>query len=288
MKSYFITTIIIILCLVGNAQEISNIHFEQEGKMIDIYYDLSGEGIYDIKVFCSQDGGDNWGSPLINVSGDIGKNQVAGFGKKVVWDVLIERDSVQGNIKFKIEASSGDLTNENEIFTDLRDGKAYKWVKIGEQIWMAENLNYITESGSWCYDNQTSNCNTYGRLYDWVTANAACPAGWRVPNDEDWNTLIKYLGGKREAGGKLKEAGMSHWQYPNTGATNASGFNAVSGGYPSYYGAFYGLGKFSHYWSSSESSSVRAWLYTLSYGDASLDRGESYKKFGYSVRCIKN
>ena len=78
-------------------------------------------------------------------------------------------------------------------FTDNRDGKKYKAVKIGEQVWMAENLNYNAES-SRCYDNSFFYCNEYGRLYTWEAAKKACPAGWHLPSDVEWITLISFVG----------------------------------------------------------------------------------------------
>ena len=89
--------------------------------------------------------------------------------------------------------------NENWVagmeWIDVRDGDAYATVQIGNQIWMAENFNFKTDSGSWIYDNQVENASVYGRLYDWETALRICPKGWHVPLEEEWQELIDYLGG---------------------------------------------------------------------------------------------
>ena len=91
------------------------------------------------------------------------------------------------------------------LFTDPRDGQTYKTVKIGDQIWLAENLNYDPAAGnSWCYEDDTANCAVYGRLYDWETAKTACPAGWHLPSEDEWDQLIAFLGGEAAAGGKIR------------------------------------------------------------------------------------
>ncbi len=111
-------------------------------------------------------------------------------------------------------------------FTDSRDGKVYKTVKIGTQTWMAENLAFKTESGCWAYDNDESNVAKYGRFYNWETSKKVCPAGWHLPSDKEWKTLTDFLGGENVAGGKMKS--KTDWNDPNTGATNKSGFNGSS------------------------------------------------------------
>jgi uncharacterized protein (TIGR02145 family) len=136
----------------------------------------------------------------------------------------------------KKDEESDETTGE---FTDSRDGQVYKWVKIGNQVWMAENLNYETPN-SWWYDNNSANGDIYGRLYTWAAAmngesssnsvpsgvQGVCPDGWHLPSDAEWTVLTDYLGGESVAGGKMKEAGTVHWNSPNTGATNSSGFTA--------------------------------------------------------------
>ncbi|MDD3878341.1 MAG: FISUMP domain-containing protein, partial [Bacteroidales bacterium] len=117
----------------------------------------------------------------------------------------------------------------SDTFTDTRDGKTYKTVKIGTQTWMAENLNYST-GNSWCYDNNTSNCTKYGRLYDWNTARSACPIGWHLPSRSDLEALLSNVGGRgSNAYHALKEGG-------------SSGFSALFGGWRD------GDGRFDEHW----------------------------------------
>lgn len=116
-------------------------------------------------------------------------------------------------------------------FTDPRDGKVYKTVKIGTQTWMAENLDFKAESGCWAYNNDQNNVKTYGYLYNWKTAKKVCPSGWHLPSKDEWSALLTYFGGEESAGDKLKEAGTVHWQKPVSAATNESGFTAIPGGF---------------------------------------------------------
>ncbi len=114
--------------------------------------------------------------------------------------------------------------------------KTYKTVKIGTQVWMSENLAYKPSTGNyWAYHDDNANVAKYGYLYDWETACKVCPSGWHLPSDEEWTTLIDYLGGEDVAGGKMKavgtiEAGTGLWYDPNDGATNESGFSGLPGG----------------------------------------------------------
>lgn len=183
-------------------------------------------------------------------------------------------------------------------FTDNRDSQVYKWVKIGEQIWMAENLNYTTED-SWTYDSSSSNGDTYGRLYNWYVTLTACPSGWHLPTDEEWKTLEMTLGmSQRDAdaigmrgtdeGGKMREAGTAHWKSPNTGATNSSGFTALPGSFRSNDGTFSGLGDDGIWWSSSDYSYASALGRYLNYNHNRVVRSNFNKLSGFSVRCIKD
>lgn len=266
------------------SQEITNVHFEQEGKKIKIYYDLSGDAVYDVKVFCSNDGGKNWGQSLVEVKGDVGREQKQGTNKKIDWDVITEQEKLEGEVAFKIVASKLRYADIEGIYNDSRDGHSYKWIKIGNQIWMQENLNYITESGSRCYDDRVSNCIVYGRLYDLNSAKIACPNGWNLPASSDWNELTSFLGGDSVAGGKMKEIGYQHWGKPNKGASNSSGFSGLPAGI--HYDNDKAIGMMTSFWSSTEDSMNTPWIGGLSVNSNRFEGGFFDKKFALSVRCI--
>jgi len=293
IRSFFSVLIILICTQYLYSQDITNIRFEQEGKKVNIYYDLTGAKSgqkFDIKVYCSENGGQTWSAPLRSVTGAVGKNQTSGYDKKITWDVLTDREKLTGDVKFQIKAIiAGGSGSSSGIFTDNRDGKKYKWVRIGTQTWMAENLNYHTSTGSWCYDNKSSNCEKYGRLYNWETAKKVCPDDWYLPGDAEWTQLTGYLGGKSVAGGKLKETGTTHWNSPNTGATNESGFTALPVGYRYFNGAFSDMGSYyGRWWSSTEYSTTGAWYRGLGYSYADVSRFNVSKEFGFSVRCVRD
>ena len=173
-------------------------------------------------------------------------------------------------------------------FIDPRDGQKYKTIKIGEQVWMAENLKFYTEKGSWCYDDDPKNGDIYGRLYNWNTAMKVSPPGWHLPSDEEWNILVNYLGGEKIAGGKMKEAGYLHWKEPNEGADNSSGFSGLPAGFRYSNGSFYSRGDGADFWSSTETEASYAGNRGLGCSNAGLDRFYGYKSNGMSVRCLKD
>jgi uncharacterized protein (TIGR02145 family) len=160
-------------------------------------------------------------------------------------------------------------------------------VQIGSQCWMKENLN-ITAGNSWCYDNEPYYCTLYGRLYDWQTALTACPEGWKLPSDADWQTLVDFAGtGGGNAGGRLKST--SYWEAPNTGANDQFGFSALPGGDASNNGGFFmSEGFVGKFWTATENETWNAWLYKMTSGSGNVERGWSNKNIGFSVRCIKD
>jgi uncharacterized protein (TIGR02145 family) len=183
--------------------------------------------------------------------------------------------------------SISNFAQQTGTFKDPRDGKVYKTVKIGSQTWMAENLAYKASSGCWAYKNDQSKVATYGYLYNWETAKNVAPAGWHLPSDAEWETLVNYLGGESVPGGKMKST--TGWNSPNTGATNESGFNALPAGYRSNDdGSFYYLGSSTYFWSSSPLESELAWARYLFCNYGGVHRRYSYRTYGCSVRLLKD
>ncbi len=203
--------------------------------------------------------------------------------KKNLMTVLLIAATALIVINFN-SCSKDDDEDEDGFMTDSRDGKKYEIVQIGNQWWMGENLNYDAGSGSCVYDSIASNAEIYGRLYDRETAGAVCPDGWHLPSDAEWEELIDYLGGAYIAGGKMKEAGTTHWTSPNTGATNESGFTALPGGGRStLHGGFYGLGSNAVFCSSTDVSSR-----DLSWATHYVTYTSNNEAMVYSVRCVRD
>lgn len=167
-------------------------------------------------------------------------------------------------------------------FTDERDGQVYKTVTIGTQIWMAENLNYNTND-SYCYGNNASNCSKYGRLYTWSAAMNACPSGWHLPSDTEWNTLWTAVGRTSTAGTKLKST--SGWYSGN--GTDSFGFAVLPAGYRNNDGNFRNEGDFADFWSSTENSSDGAYDWYFRYDDDNMYNYWSNKNYAHSVRCLR-
>ena len=201
---------------------------------------------------------------------------------------------------------------ESTTVTDV-DGNVYNTVIIGTQIWLTENLKTTryqngdligttdpltldisletTPKYQWAYEGNESNADTYGRLYTWYAAidsRNICPAGWHLPTDAEWETLTTYLGGESVAGGKLKETATTHWQSPNTDATNVVNFTALPAGYRGQDGIWFGIENYCYWWSSTENTMISAWNRALSYGSGAMGRNASFERNGLSVRCVKN
>jgi uncharacterized protein (TIGR02145 family) len=195
-----------------------------------------------------------------------------------------------------ISCSGGDDGNSFSYTDKGNNIKRYKTVKIGEQAWMAENLNYYV-AGSKCYgegvkvyDEENDNniilsnaeiqsyCDKYGRLYDWKTAMTVCPSGWHLPSNEEWEALYSLAEAKY-----LKAA--NGWK-DNGNGEDAYGFSALPGGYFVPYQRFYGVGSYGLWWSADEGSSKGAFYLYMDYYNARALLAGNDKSLLLSVRCV--
>jgi len=168
-------------------------------------------------------------------------------------------------------------------FTDARDGQTYKTVTIDGRTWMAQNLNYKTKRGYWCYENKTNSCDKYGRLYNWETAKQVCPSGWKLPDSLDWEKLFETACGREFAGKTLKS--KSGW-YDNGNGLDKFGFSALPGGARFHFGSrFYNVGIGGFWW-----TTTGYYRHMNTFSDYVVvyerDNNKHHKSVGYSVRCV--
>jgi uncharacterized protein (TIGR02145 family) len=191
------------------------------------------------------------------------------------------------------------------------EGNSYATVRIGTQVWMAENLRatmfndgeeipLVDDDASWlsstnagyCWYNndETGYKDPYGALYNGYTISTGklCPAGWHIPGKEDLQMLIDFTGDSTSGGGKLKEAGTDHWLSPNKGAENSTGFSALPAGIRYFEGTFTANSEFTSFWSATETGNNGAWYLSLYYGDTKVRLDSISKKYGLSVRCVQD
>ncbi|MEI6900690.1 MAG: FISUMP domain-containing protein, partial [Bacteroidota bacterium] len=222
------------------------------------------------------------------------------------------------------QTTSACLFTCGQPITDSRDGKSYNTVQIGDQCWMAQNLNVGTKITvtadqtnnsiieKYCFADDDANCAIYGGLYQWnelmdytsssnsnpSARQGICPTGWHLPSDPEFCQMVSYLDETvncagteylgADAGGNMKETGTTHWTNPNTGATNSSGFTALGGGIRDYGGYFSFLKDYAFFWTATENSSNYAWTYPLHYTLAMVGRFSKNTNYGISGRCIKD
>jgi TonB family protein len=206
--------------------------------------------------------------------------------------------------------------SDSEKFTDRRDGKTYKTVKMPDgKVWFAENLNYQT-GNSWCYENENPNCMKYGRLYDWATSQKACPEGWHLPSDDEWNELTDCIGGSGSSGKKLKakngwvKEGIQAVKCANNrnsgsagsggirsgelcddeggNGTDDYGFSALPGGWLNANEKFINGGHAGFWWSSSEKDAKNALQRLIDFRLDGVSRSSDPKTYGGSVRCVND
>ena len=200
-----------------------------------------------------------------------------GKDRETVDVKLKHNDKVTHTVKSIGGVSGGYLT-------DSRDGKRYKVVTIGNQMWMAENLNY-NASGSKCYDNKSANCDKYGRLYDWNAAKSACLKGWHLPSKAEWDALMVAVGGEKTAGEFLKTT--SGWNQNGNGQ-DKYGFAALPGGVGDSDGNFFYVGIGCCLWSSSENNANGTYDLNMTYNVKRAIIGTGKKNELESVRCLKD
>jgi uncharacterized protein (TIGR02145 family) len=282
-----------------------------------------GNGTYFLKTETDPTNGTNYSivgtSQLLSVpyallsnNAGNGFNRVSATGDTLFWE--------NGKSVIIPGISSANNTNTPGTVTDA-SGNTYPTVTIGTQVWMAENLRTtkyrnntpitnITDNTQWqnnttgawsYYNNDATNNNPYGKLYNWYAvnnSNGICPTGWHVPSDAEWNVLIGNLDPSYNptaqgtqsatAGGKMKSTGTQYWLSPNTGATNSSGWSGLPGGNRYYYGTFLSIGGYGLWWSSTENSADNAWYRGLYYNIGVVNRTNSSKANGFSVRCLRD
>ena len=208
-----------------------------------------------------------------------------------------------------VSISTPSPTPEENKITDI-EGNQYDVIKIGNQIWMKENLKvskyrngedvptglddnalYYTKKGAYAIHlNNNANNSIYGKEYNWFAVSDSrglCPSGWHIPSDSEWTTLTNYLGGESVAGGKMKSTGTTLWSSPNTEATNESSFSVLPGGCRDGI-MFTDGGEMAYFWSDTESGKSHAWIRELFYFDGGVERSGDVKSVGASVRCLRD
>lgn len=242
-----------------------------------------------------------------------GKQQTPWISSSMTGDFYFNNNEIVGSkIQDKIQEAQLteiEITDEKDFFVDPNDNQRYKIIKIGNQVWMAENLRVakfndggaialVTDNQEWSnlkmsgycwYNNEEAKDKVRnGALYNWYSVNTGklCPSGWQVPTDAEWTTLINYLGGMTGFGGKLKESGTINWLSPNTGASNESGFTALPGGYRFKDGSFLEISSYGLWWSATGVGATSAWDRYLYFNSANISRSSLNKKLGLSVRCM--
>lgn len=261
-------------------------------------------------------------------------NDFSGAKNEVTWSDILNEEAASGDSKIsqttpeskpnlvagkgknakklpvKQISSHKAVVSNNLIFCDI-DNNKYKITRLGNQVWMAENLkttrlndgtpipntgdpvdwtNLSSPGYSWYINDSLNNKNRFGALYNWHTINTGklCPGGWHVPAGSEWEALVAFLGGKEIAGGKMWYPGSVPGKSQVNAQAGDSGFSALPGGYRDYAGRYFYQGSYGGWWSSDEYFSGSAWSWYIYNSVNEAIRNISGKTDGYSVRCIKD
>jgi uncharacterized protein (TIGR02145 family) len=228
------------------------------------------------------------------------------IGMQVSKAAKLEAPEAKNNKSYDECLAKNNTSFKYGSFTDARDGETYRTIKIGNQVWMAENLRYKTED-SFAPGNEESNVAQYGRLYKWTTAlnipaeyqeqspakdinmyreikadnyQGIAPEGWHIPSIKEWETLMENLPAKSN-GAELRSECV--WQKPGT---DTLGFFALPAGYRFDNGAFCQFGKRVRFWCKEEYGTANAYRFNLT--EDSMDIEGVYRSDAISVRCVKN
>jgi len=229
----------------------------------------------------------------------------------MLFPYLRKADLIITDLQNQVAQLSLQLSLPANVIVDI-DGNDYDFVKIGNQYWMADNLrvsrykngdpitiiesisdwsNLLTGARCWYYNDSITYEYPYGNLYNWYAAKdprGICPAGWHVPTDTEWTILTNHLGGEPVAGAKLKSNGQEYWNAPNTSATDERDFSALPAGYRDNTSSFLGVRNDALFWSSSYYDSNDAWSRSPYISSAQMYRYFRSKKFGFSIRCLRD
>jgi uncharacterized protein (TIGR02145 family) len=215
-------------------------------------------------------------------------HEIEAYSKKKVLAIGITLIIAVFMAAFKYEDIKRIIKNWNAaILIDTRvdqEYKTYKTVKIGNKVWMAENLNFKVGYSA-CYANLDENCEKYGRLYDWVTALTACPKNWHLPSYAEWQALINNAGGKDLASKNLKTE--TSWEEGGNGI-DKFGFAALPGGLGYSNAVFYSAGTSGNWWTSTEQNTNNAYYLNMFHQTNDISESDGNKLSLFSIRCVKD
>lgn len=249
--------------------------------------------------------GDQTLASVLLLGNDAGGNRITNLADPVDENDVSSKAYVDEQVSLVITMMQKFLEDASKLNIQDVEGNSYPTIRIGYQVWMGTNLkttryndntpiqlvteNSITPGYCWYGNDSLSHAQTYGALYNWYAVNTGnlCPTGWHVPTNADWVILSDYFGGEPVSGGRLKEPYTAHWRYPNTDASNESGFTALPGGVRED-SEYRDIEQQGSWWSATEYDIGTAWFRALSYTDPYFPQFTYDKSTGLSVRCLKD